>query len=589
MYPTPLSPSARRESLERMSSGELDVLVIGAGVVGAGAALDAVTRGLTVGLVEARDYASGTSSRSSKLVHGGLRYLEQLDFALVFEALRERSLILDELAPHLARPVEFVYPLQRRGIDRAWVGLGVGVYDVLGAGRGVPAHHRHLSKRKTLQRFPGAKRGAVHGGVSFYEGSMDDARFAMTLARTAASHGALCAGGARVVDFLREGERVVGARVLDVETGTEFDVRARRTINATGPWNEKLQSLIGGEPPFRVQASKGVHIVVPREKIASTTGLITQTEKSLLFVIPCPWSERYWVIGTTDTAWHHDLDDPAASGADVDYILDHVNELLAHPLTRADVVGVYSGLRPLVVPNTAAGDAGETTTLSREHVVVSPVEGLVSVAGGKYTTYRVMAEDAVNMAVEGLDGVEASHTDRVPLVGARGYGELWSARTRLAAELEVDVETVEHLLGRYGSAVIEIAELLRARPELAEKVPGYGYLWVEMLYAVTHEGALHLEDVLARRTHADLESSSGAVDIAEQVAELIAPELGWSDETVAREVGAYRARVAADVAATTQPDDASAVAAQRVERDAGSPGGRVAVVRSLGERISTRT
>ncbi|NLG55560.1 MAG: glycerol-3-phosphate dehydrogenase/oxidase [Rhodococcus sp.] len=566
-----LSPDARRNALEQMRTGELDVLVVGGGVVGAGAALDAVTRGLKVGLVEARDYASGTSSRSSKLVHGGLRYLQQLDFGLVFEALRERSLILDTLAPHLARPVEFVYPLERRGFDRVWVGAGVGVYDVLGAGRGVPSHHRHLSKRKTLERFPGAKRDAVRGGVSFYEGSMDDARFAMTLARTAADNGALCAGGTEVVDLLRDGQRVVGARVLDTETGTEFDVRARQVINATGPWNEKLQRMIGGEPPFKVQASKGVHIVVPRERIDSTTGVITQTEKSLLFVIPCPWSEKFWVIGTTDTAWHHELEDPAASAADVDYILEQVNNLLQTPITRADVVGVYSGLRPLVVPNSAAGGGGETTKISREHIVVSPVPGLVSVAGGKYTTYRVMAQDAVDAAVAGLgERTPASHTASIPLSGASGYRELWSARTRVASEMGIDIATVEHLLGRYGSAIGEIAELLKQRPELASRIPGSEYLWAEVLYAVTHEGALHLDDILVRRTHVGLESSSGAVEIAEQLAALVAPELGWDDADIASEVSAYRARVAGEHAAASQPDDASAMAAQRAEVEQGS-------------------
>ena len=275
--------------------------MIGAGVVGAGAALDAASRGLKVALVEARDFASGTSSRSSKLVHGGLRYLKQLNFHLVFEALRERKLILEKLCPHLARPVEFIYPLEKPFVDRAWVGTGVGVYDVLGAGRGVPSHLRHLSKKATLRSFRSGKPGAIKGGIAFYEGQLDDARHTMVIARTAAEYGAAVASSTRVTSFLREGDKVVGAVARDLESGEEIRIRATATINAAGVWTDEIQEMIGGKGQFRVRASKGVHIVVPRDRIDSDTGLITETEKSLLFIIPCPWSDDFWVIGTTDT------------------------------------------------------------------------------------------------------------------------------------------------------------------------------------------------------------------------------------------------------------------------------------------------
>src|SRR6195952_5576252 len=218
---TELSPQTRQQALDEMASTELDVLVIGAGVVGAGAALDAASRGLTVGLVEARDLAAGTSSRSSKLVHGGLRYLKQLNFSLVFEALRERKLILETLCPHLARPVKFIYPLEKTAWDRAYVGTGVGVYDVLGAGRGVPSHLRHLSKKSTLKSFRSGKIGGIKGGIMFYEGQLDDARHTMMISRTAASYDALVTTSARVTGFLRDGERVIGATVSDLETGRE--------------------------------------------------------------------------------------------------------------------------------------------------------------------------------------------------------------------------------------------------------------------------------------------------------------------------------------------------------------------------------
>jgi glycerol-3-phosphate dehydrogenase len=556
---TALSPQARREALQAMAAGELDLLVIGGGVVGAGAALDAVTRGLSVGLVEARDWASGTSSRSSKLVHGGLRYLKQLNFSLVFEALRERSLILDKLCPHLARPVEFIYPLERRGIDRAWVGAGVGVYDVLGAGKGVPSHHKHLSRKKTQQSFPGGKQDSIYGGIKFYEGQLDDARHTMMIARTAAVYGAHVASSARVVDLLRDGERVTGAVVRDLESGNDIRVRAKRTVNATGVWTDDIQQMIGGKGSFRVQASKGVHIVVPREKIDSRTGLITETEKSLLFIIPCPWSDDFWVIGTTDTPWDLDLAHPAASRPDIDYILEHANALLAKPLTRDDVVGVYAGLRPLL-----AGESDETSKLSREHACVSPVPGLVIVAGGKYTTYRVMAKDGVDLAATALNRpVPPCLTDKVPLVGAAGYHAVVNTRETLAARSGLPVERIDHLLGRYGSAIREVLDIVAEHPDLREPLEhASGYLKVEAYYAATHEGALHLDDILARRLRVSIDTWDRGVDVAGEVAGIVAPVLGWDDAAIAREVEHYRVRVAAERDSQEQLDDRTADSAR---------------------------
>ncbi len=279
---TMLSPAGRAAALRELASTELDVLIIGGGVVGAGSALDAVTRGLRVGLVEARDYASGTSSRSSKLFHGGLRYLEQFDFRLVFEALKERSLVLNRLCPHLARPVPFIYPLRRPVFDRAYAGLGIGVYDLMGAGRGVPHHLRHLSRTQTMHSFPSGKRDAIHGAIRFYEGQVDDARHTMMLARTAAAYGALVANSTRVIGFVRESDRVAGVRVRDLESGAEFDIAAHQVINAAGVWTDEIQHLVGGRGQFQVRASKGIHIVIPRNRINSATGIITRTEKSLL-------------------------------------------------------------------------------------------------------------------------------------------------------------------------------------------------------------------------------------------------------------------------------------------------------------------
>ncbi len=554
-FPPVLGPAGRTETLRRLADEELDVLIIGGGVVGCGAALDAVTRGLKVGLVEARDFASGTSSRSTKLFHGGLRYLEQFDFGLVFEALRERTLVLNTLAPHLARPVPLIYPM-RRVIDRTYVGLGIGVYDLMGAGRGVPHHHRHLSRKRTLESFPSGKRSAIRGAIRFYEGQVDDARHTMMLARSAAQFGALCANSVRADAFLREGDRVAGVRARDLEQGTVFEIRAAQVINAAGVWTDEIQGLVGGRGQFRVRASKGVHLVVPRNRINSATGIITRTEKSVLFIIP--WGS-HWIIGTTDTDWALDLAHPAASRTDIDYLLERANSLLADPLTREDVVGVYAGLRPLL-----AGESDSTSVLSREHAVASPVRGLTVIAGGKYTTYRVMAKDAVDSAVHGLERiVPVSCTERVPLAGADGYPAAWNSRRQIAAAAGLRVSRIEHLLGRYGSLVHELLALIADRPELGAALAGAPeYLKVEAYYAATHEGARHLEDVLTRRTRISIEVPDRGVAAAREVAALIAPVLGWDDATVARELEHYDQRVAAERESQHQPDDLTADAAR---------------------------
>ena len=554
-----LGPQYRAESLRRLADEQFDVLVIGGGVVGAGAALDAASRGLSVALVEARDFASGTSSRSSKLVHGGLRYLKQLNFHLVFEALRERKLILETLCPHLARPVKFIFPLERPVIDRAYAGAGIGVYDVLGAGRGVPSHLKHLSKKSVLRTFRSGKPGAIHGGIEFYEGQLDDARHTMMIARTAADYGAAIASSTRVLSFVRDGDRVVGAVAKDLESGREITIRAKSTVNAAGVWTDEIQEMIGGTGQFKVRASKGVHVLVPRDRIDSDTGLITETATSLLFIIPCPWSDEFWILGTTDTKWDLDRAHPAASRQDIDYVLAQTNKLLATPLTHDDVVGVYAGLRPLL-----SGESDQTSKLSREHACVSPVPGLVIIAGGKYTTYRVMAKDSVDLAGKSLDrDVPECLTDKVPLVGAAGYEALVATREALAARSGLPVERIDHLLGRYGAAVREVLDLVADDPSLGEPLEhAPRYLKVEAHYGASHEGALHLDDLLARRLRVSIDTWDRGVDVAREVADLVAPVLGWDAAAVDREVEHYRARVEAERDSQQQVDDRTADSAR---------------------------
>jgi len=550
-----LGPADRERALARVQEGEIDVVVIGGGVVGSGAALDAATRGLSVALIEMRDFASGTSSRSSKLVHGGLRYLEMLDFALVREALRERGLILTRLAPHLCRPVPFIYPLQHRVWERAYVGAGIMLYDLMSIGgghaTGVP-FHKHLTRKQVMRQVPSLKKDAMIGAIQYFDAQIDDARHTMGLARTAAAYGAHVISRTRVTGFLREGERVVGVVAEDLESGSVIEVRARRVINATGVWTDDTQEMVGGRGQFKVRASKGMHLVVPKDRIQSATGMIMKTEKSVLFVIP--WG-RHWIIGTTDTDWELDKAHPAASSRDIEYLLEHVNAVLERPLTKEDVEGVYAGLRPLL-----SGESDSTSKLSREHVVAHPVPGLVVVAGGKYTTYRVMAKDAVDEAARSLPfRVPESCTEDVPMVGANGYRAAWNSRVRKAEGSGVHVARIEHLLGRYGTDTDDLLALVAGDEDLAQPLPGAeDYLQAEVVYACTHEGARHLEDVLARRTRISIETFDRGVGAARPAAELMARVLGWGQEQIDREVEHYLARVKAERESQEQPDDETA-------------------------------
>lgn len=550
-----LGPAQRQQAIAAMRKTELDVLVVGGGIVGVGSALDAATRGLTVGLLEAHDWSSGTSSRSSKLVHGGIRYLEQLNFVLVREALVERGLLMQRIAPHLVKPIRLLYPLTHHVWERFYIGIGMTMYDAFswtgGRPPGVP-HHRHLTRKQLYRAIPGLKKGAMIGGLVYWDGQVDDARYGSTVARTAAHYGAHVATRVRVEDFVKVGQRVVGVAAHDLETGERFEIRAKQVVNATGVWTDDTQSLVGERGQFHVRASKGVHLVVPRDRIRSSLGMILRTEKSVLFVLP--WG-RHWIVGTTDTDWSLDKAHPAATAADIDYILDHVNVVLATPLTRDDVEGVYAGLRPLL-----AGENESTSQLSREHVVTHPVPGLVVVAGGKWTTYRVMAKDAIDAAVDALDGRSPqSVTEDIALVGGEGYQAQWNRRDLIAERTGVHRARVEHLLNRFGTLADEVLALIAERPELAEPLPGADdYLQAEVVYAAASEGALHLDDVLARRTRVSIEAWDRGLSAAPVAAALMAGVLGWDAEQQQREVDVYVERVRAERESQLQPDDESA-------------------------------
>jgi glycerol-3-phosphate dehydrogenase len=572
MSRTLLSPARRRADRAAVEDEVVDVLVIGGGVTGAGAALDAASRGLSVALLEARDFAAGTSSRSSKLIHGGLRYLEQFAFPLVREALAERSRLVETIAPHLVSPLPFLLPLTAPVWQRAYYGAGVALYDVLGAAftseREIP-RHRHLSRTATIAAFPGLRGDVVRGSIQYWDAQVDDARHTLAVVRTAAGYGARVLSSARVTGLIRDGDGdsspVVGVRASDLTDGTSFTVRARSVVAATGVWSDDIGAMLGASAPsLKVRASKGVHLVVPREAIDASdvavaggqqAGLILRTPTSVLFVIP--WGER-WIVGTTDTPWRLDRDHPAACSTDISYILDQVNRVLVRPVTPDQILGVYAGLRPLL-----AGESDETSRLSREHAVVTPVPGLVLVAGGKYTTYRVMAEDAVDAAVAGLPGVPPSRTAHLPLVGAHQWDVVRDAAPQLAAGWHLPEETIERLLHRHGDRIGDVLELARSDPRLSRPLPGApGYLAAEVVHAVTAEGALHLDDVLTRRTRVSIETAHRGVESAPEVAALMAGTLGWDEERTAREVEHYTARVAAERESQRMPDDRTADAAR---------------------------
>jgi glycerol-3-phosphate dehydrogenase len=544
MFTSELNPEQRDAAIAALGREDFDVLVIGGGVTGAGAALDAASRGLKVALVEARDIASGTSSRSSKLIHGGLRYLEQYDFKLVREALHERELMVSSLSPHLVKPVGFLYPLHEKLKERTYVGAGLALYDVLrGFQRALP-WHKHLSQKKIAEIAPSLRQDIVTGAVKYYDAQVDDARHTMTIIRTARRHGATIATRVAVDQLIRDGKKVVGATVIDTETGKKIKVSAKSVVMCAGIWSDEMHAKFDIKPGYGVTMSKGVHIVVPGDAIKSDTGIILKTEVSVLFLIP--WGNQ-WIVGTTDTPYDGDRAQPHATSQDVQYILDQANKVLEPKLKREEIIGVYAGLRPLV--SNAKGST--TTKLSREHTTDRSAPGFVSIAGGKYTTYRVMGKDAIDLAATDLRRlVNQSCTEKLPLVGAEGYYALVQQSAQIAAEYGIDEKSVVHLLNRYGSLISEVLELIVSDKKLAAQVtPGLPYLKAEIVYAVTHEGAMTVDDVISRRTRLAFEAPQAGTDLVESIATLIAPYLGWGAREKKASIAQYLDQVDKEVIA----------------------------------------
>ena len=558
-----LTTESRARALAEMSSGtELDVLVIGGGITGAGIALDAATRGLRTGIVEAGDWAAGTSAWSSKLIHGGLRYLYNLDFKLVTEALKERGLLLEKIAPHLVRAQPFLWPLKTPVIERSYSAIGIGMYDALAyfgsrGKKGVPLQ-RHFTKKGTKTVFPDIKDSAFTGAIQFYDARVDDARLVVDVVRTASGYGALAASRTQVVGIDKDTSgKVVGARLADLESGQELTVKAKHIINATGVWTEESESLANPDAGLEVLASKGIHIVVPRDRIQATSGIFTKTEKSVLFIIP--W-QRYWIIGTTDTPYTEDRERPVATRQDIDYVLEQANKLIANPLTHDDIIGTYSGLRPLLQPK-VKGDGAQSTKVSREHTVTEVAPGMSAIAGGKLTTYRVMAADAVDFALGDRAQERPSVTETIALVGAEGYRAIEAGRDRYAQRYGWDEDRITHLLERYGAQIEDLGALIDADPDLGKPLKhAPQFLRADVVFALRYEGALHLEDVLVRRVRLDLEQRDRGLAAAPEILEIMRSELNWDDAKVARELALYTERVKAIREAESTSTDAEASA-----------------------------
>jgi len=544
MFLSQLGPDQRDSAISQLGTEQFDILVIGGGVNGVGAALDAASRGLKVALIEAQDIAAGTSSRSSKLIHGGLRYLEQYDFKLVREALHERELMVSTLCPHLVKPVGFLFPLTEKFKERTYVGAGLALYDALrGFQRALP-WHKHLSQKQINEIAPSLRHDIVTGAIKYFDAQVDDARHTMAVARTAARHGAIIATQVSAESLIREGKRVVGVSALDLVSGKKIAIKAGATIMCAGVWSDQLHERFDLTPGYHVTMSKGAHIVVPGSAIKSDAGIILKTPVSVLFIIP--WGDK-WIVGTTDTPYEGDRAEPFATREDVQYILDQANRVLEPKLRADEIIGVYAGLRPLVANNKSA----TTTKLSREHTVDRPAAGFVSIAGGKYTTYRVMGKDVVDRAVIELRKLtQESVTDKLPLVGADGYFALEQQKERIAQESGLDVKTVEHLLNRHGSLISEILEIIDEQPKLTGTLDSaLPYIKAEIVYAASHEGARSVDDVISRRTRLSFEAVNHGVHLADEIAALIAPVLGWSTKERKESVAQYTELVDREIAA----------------------------------------
>lgn len=551
------------------------MLVIGGGVTGTGIALDAASRGLRTALVEKADFASGTSSKSSKMVHGGLRYLQQRDFRLVYEALHERQRLMEN-APHLTSPLPFLIPLfghegvVQKSVSRAY-SSALWTYDLTGGLR-IGKRHKKISRKEAVEHVPTLRADRLVAAFIYYDARADDARLTLALARTAAiCHGAAVANYAPCVSFLHGSNgRVRGAMVRDGAPGRDagapdpFEVRADVVINATGVWADDVRALDEGAHPHSIRPAKGVHLTVPRSRLPVDIAAVVpvREDKRSIFLVPWPDGENVY-IGTTDTEWTGGLENPACLPDDVEYLLNAANAVLTDPLDRSDVTGAWAGLRPLLAPAQGRKMSERTADLSRRHKVSVSDNGVVTVTGGKLTTYRRMAQDTVDAAVRFLRGGTARElrckTKKLPILGADGYSELMQPGAEAGSG--VDRSTFDMLLSRHGSETPSVLALGEGRPEMLEPlVPGLPELTVEAVWAVREEMATNIDDVLSRRVRAVLRKAEPTASAAPGVAALLAPEWGRDPAEVAEEAANFASRAHHDL-------DVAGVGVRSAERE----------------------
>ncbi len=552
----------RVHNLTSLGSERFDVLVIGGGVTGAGVALDAVVRGYKVALVEKVDFASGTSSKSTKLAHGGIRYLPNFDFALVHEALVERGLLLQN-APFLVHPLGFVLPLYQG--DRHPVGMpfttpggiglgllldmGLWLYDLM-AGRRTAGRHHHLSRKNVLKLAPALVTKGLKDGYVYYDGQTNDARLTMALIRTAAQYGATITNYTEVTSFIIEQGKICGAHIHDTLGDQELTVRARHIVNATGVFSEQVEALTGTEPQVRIEPSKGVHLVLSREdlELGDYAIVLPETEdKRILFIVP--WGSRA-IFGTTDTG-SGDLDHPTATSEDIAYLLKYLNRYLSVRLTEADIISTYAGYRPLVSSRTSKHS---TAKLSRTHAVLESPSGLVTIVGGKLTTYRRMAQDTVDV-LNRRDGTRPLHpTQSLPLQGSAAWPTVKRDIASKGAALGLSPQTIEHLGKSHGSNAVQVLDLVASDASLAALlIDDLPYIRAEVVYACRQEMAMTPYDVLARRTSITLEDRRRGLGVLDEVAGLMAKEYSWSAEQQQSMVDAYRSAIEEQIAAEKAP------------------------------------
>ncbi len=540
------SAQTRRDNLDRMRSTYFDILVIGGGVTGVAIARDAALRGYSTALVEQADFASGTSSRSSKLVHGGVRYLENFEFGLVFEACRERRYSLHS-SPNLVRPLPFIYPVHQDDPRPLWqIAIGMWLYDGLATFRNIE-RHQTWGKGRTLREEPIIAPEGLTGATHYYDATTDDARLTLTIALDAHQAGAILANYARVVALLREGEKMVGAQVRDRLTGDEFEVRARVVANATGPWTDSLLKMADPNAARRLRPTKGVHLIVPRARVWSRAAITLNSPRDGRLMLLIPWG-RFSILGTTDTDYQGDPAHVQADAEDVAYILEAIRH--AFPvagLSEADVISAYAGLRPLI-----ADDAPTGYKVSREHQIFNTVPGFFTIAGGKLTTWRSMAEEMVGELGRYLGrdhGLHPAHPCQTVgrILPGGDISDWYSYVARRVVELSerLSPETITHLVSAYGTGYIDVLAQAESSDHLAGPlIAGLPYLRAEALHAVRHEMAVTLEDVLSRRTHVLDQTRDQGLEVAAEVAALMATDLGWSDQEQVRQVDLYRQVVA---------------------------------------------